>query len=190
MSCVFIYQLIDPRTREVFYIGQTKSPRRRFNELCSSRDTTNCTRWVCSILNAGLKPDMRIVEGVPTNGDYNMVEIEWIYLGRAEGWPLTNISDGGPGSWGHVVTEEHKQSISKANTGNQHGVGNTSTLGVKMPGEDSHYHKLTDEDVLSIRRRVKSGELYSSLSVEYKIHPSNMSKIVNRKTWTHLREEN
>jgi hypothetical protein len=61
-------------------------------------------------------------------------------------------------------------------------------------GESHHSSKLTNEQVLSIRRKAKelkaSGKTYSGvLAREYDVSTANITDIVNRNTWRHLPEE-
>jgi hypothetical protein len=53
-------------------------------------------------------------------------------------------------------------------------------------GERNSHHKLSEEQVLSIRDRFHHGELIRSLAAEYQLHVSAISSIVNGRTWKHL----
>jgi hypothetical protein len=134
----FIYTLTDTRTNEVRYIGKTTKPESRYRGHCTGRGETYCARWVRTLLVEGFLPIFRIVEAVPSDGA--MAEFEWIFLGRAEGWPLTNLTDGGEGvsgfkfsdesrkklsesQRGRITSEETKQKLSEAFKGNQYGKG-------------------------------------------------------------------
>lgn len=54
-------------------------------------------------------------------------------------------------------------------------------------GEKHHASILTDEDVREIRRRYQGGELMKFLAEDYETTPSNISQIVNRRTWSHVK---
>lgn len=47
---------------------------------------------------------------------------------------------------------------------------------------------LTEEDVVEMRNRFNSGETLKSLSLHYGIIPNSVSRIVNGKTWGHVKE--
>ena len=51
------------------------------------------------------------------------------------------------------------------------------------PGEKNRFAKLTESQVISIR---KDGRRYVEISKDYGITPECVSQIVNRKTWKHL----
>ena len=53
-------------------------------------------------------------------------------------------------------------------------------------GGRSNLAKLTDADVLEIRRRYAEGALQRELAAAYGIRQTNVSQIVRRQTWTHL----
>lgn len=46
--------------------------------------------------------------------------------------------------------------------------------------------KLLEREVIAIRRRYARGERLVDLAVEFKIHPTHLSQIVRRLTWTHI----
>lgn len=46
--------------------------------------------------------------------------------------------------------------------------------------------KLTENDVLEIRKRTKSGERRGSLATEFGVNIKTIDKIVNRKRWKHI----
>jgi hypothetical protein len=53
-------------------------------------------------------------------------------------------------------------------------------------GSRHHWAKLTEPDVLDIRRRVAAGERQKDLCTEYGVADSLVSRIVNRLIWTHI----
>lgn len=53
-------------------------------------------------------------------------------------------------------------------------------------GEDAPNAKLTERDVLQIRKRVAAGEFQKRIAKEYGVNPSNVSAIKRRLTWRHL----
>jgi hypothetical protein len=59
--------------------------------------------------------------------------------------------------------------------------------GRKKHGEQTAASKLTDADVIEIRRRyAERGETQSALAREFGVSQVNVCRIVNRKSWTHL----
>lgn len=61
-------------------------------------------------------------------------------------------------------------------------------LQVNPKGQEHHWAKLTEEDVLKIRNTYKPNGVYTTkrLAKEYGISNTNIKDIVNRKIWTHL----
>lgn len=53
-------------------------------------------------------------------------------------------------------------------------------------GETSGTHKLTEKQVLEIRKRVKNGEKQLPLAAEYGVQGPAIFKIVHRERWRHL----
>lgn len=61
--------------------------------------------------------------------------------------------------------------------------------GTDLKGSASPVAKLTEDQVLEIRRRRDSGEKIDDLAAEFGVSRSNIGLIGQRKTWTHLKEE-
>jgi len=96
---------------------------------------------------------------------------------------------------GKVTSEETKRKISLANTGEKnHMYGkkvSEETLNKMIKsakrGSENVTSKLTEEDVLNIRKMYNSGN-YSlrKLSIIFNVSKSNVLSIVNLKTWKHI----
>ena len=95
MSAVYIYGLKDPRTNEIRYVGKTNNPRRRLEFHLAMKDVNrHKVNWLEDLKRDGAKPVMVILEQTDDK-NWGKREKYWIATGRASGWPLTNIADGG-----------------------------------------------------------------------------------------------
>ena len=65
----YVYYLIDPRTKEVKYVGKTKNPPSRFKQHIKKLDKTMTPKkkWLLELRAKGLQPKMIIAQEV--NGD-------------------------------------------------------------------------------------------------------------------------
>lgn len=103
MSQFIIYGLVDPRTLLARYIGlsasglERPSRHRRPSELRRHGHKTN---WIKALHALGLDYTIVVLEEVASRGALADLERFWIAYGRACGWPLTNLTDGGEGSKG------------------------------------------------------------------------------------------
>lgn len=122
-SLTWIYGLVDPRDGQVRYIGMTtKTLEARLaghlNEshyrpkLCYHK-----SHWIRQLVALGLSPGIQLLEEVLVDDDWRTAEIRWIAYGRSQGWPLTNMTDGGEGAPGRVLSEETKRRIAIAAKG-------------------------------------------------------------------------
>lgn len=60
-------------------------------------------------------------------------------------------------------------------------------LGVSLPGESNPKHKLTDDDVRSIRLMYHTGDwLQKELASHFNVNPSCISKVLLGTTWRHI----
>lgn len=57
---------------------------------------------------------------------------------------------------------------------------------MRVKGEDNGHAKLTEADVLEIRRRIASGEKQSALAVEFGVKDPIVSQIKHRTRWVHI----
>lgn len=53
-------------------------------------------------------------------------------------------------------------------------------------GEKSNLSRLTEQDVIAIRKRFEAGSALSELAEEYRMTKEGVSKIVKRQNWAHL----
>ena len=124
----FIYALIDPRTGRVRYVGKADNPRERLlvhlepNQL---QVKSKKNSWLKNLLNAKLKPQMKILEVVDFN-NWQRQEKYWIAYYRQQTSNLTNLADGGVGAYStslrnpfsrHLHTEQTKMHWSKIRQG-------------------------------------------------------------------------
>ena len=57
--------------------------------------------------------------------------------------------------------------------------------GATAHGEKSGHAKLSEADVIAIRRRARRGESIASIAVDYPVVPETVGMAVRRKTWRH-----
>jgi predicted GIY-YIG superfamily endonuclease len=92
----FVYELVDPRTDAVAYVGITDNPNRRFQAHLSDTETNDGKRmWVEQLQSEGLEPRMRILEIVETKEEALEREKHLIRHYTRLGEQLTNISHHG-----------------------------------------------------------------------------------------------
>lgn len=97
----YIYALIDPRDKQVRYVGKTVNLKKRLREHIrrSSEAHTHCQCWIRGLVKLGLKPKMRVLD-IATEATWEAREIHWIKVCRDRGCRLTNITDGGQAGGG------------------------------------------------------------------------------------------
>lgn len=114
-----IYGLVDPRTNDIRYIGKADNPSKRLirHVWDAQRGTvTHKCSWLRQLLSEGLMPNLIVLEIVPID-DWPIAESRWIKTGRRNGWPLTNLTDGGDGLTGFVFSEASRRKLSEAQRG-------------------------------------------------------------------------
>lgn len=94
---VSIYGLIDPRTKQVFYVGKTVQPlKHRLQQHIfparTNRKHHARARWIRSLLGDGVKPEITLLETVPEN-EWREAERRWIDQCKKQNPLLTNHKD-------------------------------------------------------------------------------------------------
>jgi hypothetical protein len=90
----YIYVLIDPRTSEVRYVGQTVNPPERLRlHIKDCRSNTKKNAWIRSVLRSNHKPLLLVVDCV--RGEAHEREAFWLDHYRKRGAQLTNLADAG-----------------------------------------------------------------------------------------------
>lgn len=82
---------------------------------------------------------------------------------------LDQMSRNGAMGHGRPKSEEHRRKI-----------------GTAQRGEANHRSKLTEADVLEIRRRLSTGEKGRALAAEFGVHESIVSEIKSGRHWRHV----
>jgi transposase-like protein len=118
MSFGVIYGLYDPQDGALRYIGQTTRPlwQRLSGHVSSARANghgrpRHVTHWVRSLLQEGLKPEIRVLHQAASQEQLDTLEVKAITDARALGFRLTNHDDGGRGAPGRKLSPEHNAKL-------------------------------------------------------------------------------
>lgn len=119
---ITVYALVDPRTNEPKYVGQTKNPlQTRLKGHISSCSRHRRSGWKIALWNfelkkLGIRPIIMPLETVPKD-EWAETERFWIANLKFIGAELLNDTWGGPGALGHIQSEEEKQKKRLSNMG-------------------------------------------------------------------------
>ena len=116
-----IYGLHDPHTGLIRYIGQTTTTveqRLRSHLAPSSLNRHSYVyRWLRGLVGRGLRPTTSIIAEAQDQPELDRLEIEHIAAARDRGECLTNLSDGGGGPFGRIVSPETREKIAAKQRG-------------------------------------------------------------------------
>jgi hypothetical protein len=92
-NTVAIYALIDPRSEQICYVGQSNDPHgRAMQHFTTARcDKGDKSRWLMGLRDDGLKPIVCVLQDVPTDSA-NVAESRWIAWCLSEGMSLLNVA--------------------------------------------------------------------------------------------------
>jgi group I intron endonuclease len=122
---ITIYQLIDPRSQEIRYVGKSVNPKERYRrhirDAKEGKTSSHKGAWIKQLLDLGLKPIQETIELV-TQEMWQERERHWIEEYRNRKYRLTNFCDGGIETptyhgmnhpcYGKPLSEETKAKIS------------------------------------------------------------------------------
>lgn len=200
---VYIYALVDPETGDIRYIGKSIRPAERLQN--HMNEVSNCHRshWLQSLKAFGLRPSMLILERIVGEWPWQHSERAWIAYGRANGWPLTNNTNGGDGVEGLPAEtrakmaatwkgRKHKPETIKKIVSTRKANGSYATsdetrarMSAAHTGREITWgdklsaalRKLDDEQVNQIKGRLSAGERVIDLAREFGVHRTTVSKI-------------
>lgn len=117
----FIYGLIDPRTRELRYIGQTtRTVAQRLASHVSPKSTrahSRVARWIGGLIKQGHRPIAVPMAVASTREQLDALEVAFIAHLRGAGARLKNHTEGGGGRAGYVPTAEERERSAAAQRG-------------------------------------------------------------------------
>lgn len=140
-----VYGLFDPFTGELRYIGKSSNglyrPKQHLSKSFLSKKT-HLYNWINKVLKDGREPEIKVLAHCTKNNLADK-EIELIAKARSEGVRLTNVTDGGEGTFGRKMSEEGRKRISEFNRNREFSdlhrerisksnMGNTSKRGTKL----------------------------------------------------------
>jgi predicted GIY-YIG superfamily endonuclease len=170
---VYVYALVDSTTGDIRYIGISQNPEQRLRQhiLNASRgERTYKANWIRHLLDNSNEPELHILETCNSRKSAAVAEIQWIAYGRGEKWPITNQTDGGDGSVGHVVSAEARERLSSLARGRpawNRGKPPSPEVRAKL-SQALRGRKLTDETKAKIsaatRGKRKSAETRAKMS--------------------------
>lgn len=211
---VHIYALVDPFTHEVRYIGKSRCPERRLASHCNDRSSTYRTNWIRQVLARGHRPRLMILDSFPEWMDWQGAERAWIAWGLLRGWNLTNCTSGGDGvpdlpaeirarisaTWkGRKHRPESLAKIGAASRTRRHTPEWREYMRQAMAGRTftsewidkirRGVSKLTDEQVRTIRQRLRQGAKVVDLAAEYGVHRTTITNVRMGHYYGHVRSE-
>ncbi len=89
----YIYGLVDPRDKQICYVGQTDDVDRRHQEHCDRKENTRKGQWIQELRRNKLSPLIVVLEQVQNDMDINYREKWWIVFAENSRWKLTNTSN-------------------------------------------------------------------------------------------------
>ena len=190
---LYIYGLIDPRTEEIRYIGVTNNLTRRIREHKGDISHTHKSYWIQELQREGLIPIIVTLEMTSSHKDWEEVERRWIAYGREQGWPLTNLTDGGEGMHGYTHppavraklsnyprTKEWKARMSKAATGKIKSKEHRRNLGIAQLGRkhtEEHRRKNALAQLGNEHNIMTYPDMYNTKTGEHISAGKNLSKL-------------
>lgn len=182
---MFIYDLIEPDTKEIRYVGKTVNLTQRLRKhlYMAEKENNHRAAWIKSLKAKGLKPEMCNVIEVSGNG--NQAEMERIALYQSYGIDLVNSTVGGDGPLGFRHTEEAKKRIGQASTGNTYRLGSKhseewkKSNSERMKGNKFNLGRVRSEEerkVISQNSKGNKGRKGQPLSDEHKRKVSESMK--------------
>jgi group I intron endonuclease len=115
---IFIYAIVHPIKKQVVYIGKTTVGKKRFKmhlwDIKKPNRPIKC--FIAKYVNIGIHPLFEILEYV-AGEEIDEREKYWISFYKQSGLSLLNLTDGGDGPKGKVVSSATRKKISESAKG-------------------------------------------------------------------------
>jgi hypothetical protein len=176
MKQTFIYALVDPRAPEqIRYVGKANDTTARMKAhvyLAKCKATNPRLCWIQALLNAGIIPEVQVLEAVITE-KWQSREQFWIAYFRASGHRLTNTTDGGDGGAScrglkrAPFSPEHRAKISAWHKGKKHSLETRQKMSATRKGKKrSAAHNATLYSILLGKKRTLAARARMSASAK------------------------
>jgi hypothetical protein len=178
-----IYALIDPRTKIICYIGQTKNKLIiRLNQHNNPKSTnySKIAKLGRLLKRNNLKFTIKLLTEHQTKEECNLAEINTISEYKNNDYKLKNLQEGGH------ITKNNKNSIEKAKKTRL----KNKKLGLHkiQYGESASFVKFNEKEILSIYNLIKkfynNNEIKNKLNLPYNI--TTIQAIRSGQNWGHL----
>jgi len=149
-SRFLIYALTDP-DGAVRYVGKSSSGLHRpkaHRAPSQLKPKTYRAAWIRSLFAQGQDYGIQSLEELPSGDGLSDAERRWIAHGRAAGWRLTNLTDGGDGTPGWKHSPETRALLSAQKKADAAAIGERARLA-------NTGRKLSDEHKAKLRERRK-----------------------------------
>jgi len=201
-----LYVLVDPRTKKIRYVGQTTYPiQERLNQHirhtnAPSQRKLHVNYWIKSLLQADLKPVVRLVCERLTPEEIDTAEQIAILRLKNKGYELCNLTSGGDGRftmsaatkekmrqahlgarnhfYGKTHSEETKKILREKNKLNKPSAAVRAILSQKMKGEKNPFYGCKHSDIAKKKIGDRNAKSYTFINPN-----GDEIKILNIKRW-------
>lgn len=124
--------------------------------------------------------EFTVIQSLPNELICNEAEQYWISFFKSKSKQFGyNLTEGGEGVSGRVVSEETREKIRQKALGRKH----TQETKLKMSGDGNHHSKLTSNEVKNIRNVFNKNTSLVSLAKEYKISSAAIARVIYNVDW-------
>ena len=180
----FIYTLSDPSSMEVRYVGKTVDPKQRLRQHIHSSKKRYLSSWIKSLAINGKSPLMEVID--QSDDDWESLERFYISYFKFLGVRLTNLTDGGDGQHGRVVSQESRMKMRLSHLGRRTSESTRLALSKALTG------RVLSKETRDKISKANTGKKLPPLSVDRKnkISKSLLGRSMSLKTKMALRRAN
>lgn len=188
-----IYFLRDPQTNEVRYVGQTiREIPTRLGEHYSDKKRTRKSNWILSLRRKGLRPFIEIVNFCYSKSESDECEIGYIKFLRSIGVKLTNLTNGGEGTFGYVPSKETLKKLSDSHKGHIQSQETKDKRAVALTGKKRSEEYKNKMRIMAIDRKWQPPSETNNYWLGKKRSPEDIEKLAaklrGRKIGPHSKE--
>lgn len=149
-NAFYVYILFRHDTGQPFYVGKGHGDRWNRSDKARPRDTNRHKRAIIHLAQkAGAEiPKVKIASNLTETEAFEVERVFIAAIGRQHvGGPLTNLTDGGDGESGRIISAEQRENMSKARKGRKLSAEWRAKIGASQKGQKhtpEHTRRMAD----------------------------------------------
>lgn len=171
-----------------FYVGKTKNLKERLrkHKTESRLGRTHKENYIKKVIDDGGIISIYDID-ISNDDNINNLEIYWISQLKSWGFKLLNSTDGGEGGDNWSGKNHSNHTIKKISDSMKKFYANNPDKIRRYKGEKNGRSKLTEDQVIEIKKLKSQGNSYKKISIKYSVSKTLIIDIIKGRRWSYIK---